>query len=336
MRHHGITINGIGAVAGDLMPAADAIHAGHYSAQQAQRNHQDSLAIAPECTGQELATRAGRQALRGFHRHMDLHLHSTIHDPGLDFWSLNCFVADQLGLDTTMTLGVNGMSNSMVAGLELAANVLKGQPGQAALITAGDTFHTPLFDRWQTDPGITYGDAGAAVLLQRDSRDDAVAELISTASCAQPQLEGLHRGNTGWYNGNIYRPPIQLRQRKAHWLATHDGPGSLETLNATAVSTVVKRALYDAELELDDLRFLLCPHYGAPLTHRHCLAPLGFPEERSSAFLARRYGHMGACDHIVDLHHLLTRRLVTAGDHIALLGIGVGMTWTAAILRITN
>ncbi|MGW5789224.1 ketoacyl-ACP synthase III family protein [Saccharopolyspora sp. NPDC003752] len=336
MRHHGITINGIGAVTGDLMPTADAIRAGRYSAQQAQRNHQDSLAVAPECTGPELAIRAGRQALRGFHRRLDLHLHSTIHDPGIDFWSPHCFVADQLGLNTTMTLAVNGMSNSMVAGLELATNVIKGQPGRSALLTAGDTFHAPLFDRWQTDPGITYGDAGAAVLLQRDSRDDAVAELISTASCAQPQLEGLHRGNTGWYDGNTYRPPIQLRQRKAHWLATHGGPGSLETLNAAAVSTVVKQALYDAEIELDDIRFLLCPHYGAPLTHRHCLAPLGIPEERSSAFLARRYGHMGACDHIVGLHHLLIRRLVAAGDHIALLGIGVGMTWSAAILRITN
>ncbi|PKW18750.1 ketoacyl-ACP synthase III family protein [Saccharopolyspora spinosa] len=334
MKHHRITINGVGAVTGDLAPVADAINTGRYSPEQARRNQQSSVAVAPDRTGPELAAHAGHQALRGFSGRLDLHLHATIHDPGLDFWSHNSYVADQLRLDTTMTLALNGMSNSMIAGLELAATVLAGQHGHAALLTAGDTFHAPLFDRWQTDPGITYGDAGAAVLLHRDSPHDAVAELIATASHAQPCLEGLHRGKTPWYNGNTYRPPIQLRHRKAHWLGTHDGPGTIEALNAAATTAVVKQVLYDAELELDDVRWVLCPHYGAPLAHRHCLAPLRIPEQRSSTFLARRYGHMGAADHIIDLHHLLTRHQATTGDHVILLGIGVGMTWTAALLRI--
>ncbi|WP_168588477.1 3-oxoacyl-[acyl-carrier-protein] synthase III C-terminal domain-containing protein [Saccharopolyspora sp. ASAGF58] len=319
---------------GDLAKATDAINAGRYSAEQAHRNRQDSVAVAHGRIGPELAAQAGRQVLQAGTRHLDLHLHATIHDPAIDFWSASSFVADQIGVDTPITLSINAMSNSMVAGLQLAASVLAGQSGHCALLTAGDVFHSPLFDRWQADAGIVYGDAGSAILLHRDTHTKAVADLISTASHASPGLEALHRGSTQWYSGDTDRPPIQLRQRKGQWLAAHGGSDSVDSINTTGVNAVLKTALYDAELELDDISWVLCPHYGDNLTQRHCLAPLGIPEDRTTAFLARALGHLGASDQIVDLHHLLTRRLVNPGDHVVLLGIGVGMTWTAAVLRI--
>ncbi|RKT86397.1 3-oxoacyl-[acyl-carrier-protein] synthase-3 [Saccharopolyspora antimicrobica] len=334
MRHHGITLHGIGAVAGDLVTSIDAIRDGHYSAEQAHRNRQDSTAVAAGRTGPELAAQAGRQAMHAAERDVDLHLHATIHDPGLDFWSAASFVAHQTGITPMLTLSINAMSNSMIAGLQLAAGVLEGHAGHSALLTAGDVFEPPLFDRWQTDAGIVYGDAGTALLLHRDDTTPAIADVLSTASESHPSLEALHRGNSNWHSGHTYRPPIQLRTRKAQFLATHGGGSSIEGTNTTAVSNVLKTALYQAEIELNDLARILCPHYGNALTQRHCLTPLGIPEERTTAFLGRWLGHMGASDQITDLHYLLTRGLLNPGDHVALLGIGVGMTWTAAILRI--
>ncbi|KAA5825450.1 3-oxoacyl-ACP synthase [Saccharopolyspora hirsuta] len=334
MRHHGITLHGIGAVTGDLVTAVDAIRDGRYSLEQARRNRQDSVAVATGRTGPELAAQAARQAMHGSERDVDLHLHATIHDPGLDFWSPASFVAHQAGITPMMTLSINAMSNSMVAGLQLAAGVLQGHAGHSALLTAGDVFQPPLFDRWQTDAGIVYGDAGTAFLLHRDDTTPAIADVLSTASESHPSLEALHRGTTDWHSGHTHRPPIRLRTRKAQYLATHGGPTAIDSTNTTAVSNVLKTALYEADLELDDLARILCPHYGEALTHRHCLAPLGIPEERTTAFLGRWLGHMGASDQIADLHYLLTRGLLQPGEHIALLGIGVGMTWTAAILHI--
>ncbi|MGW1680099.1 ketoacyl-ACP synthase III family protein [Saccharopolyspora sp. NPDC002376] len=334
MRHHGITLHGIGAVTGELVTAVDAIRDGLYSAEQARRNHQDSVAVATGRTGPELAAQAGRQAMHAAERDVDLHLHATIHDSGLDFWSAASYVAYQTGITPMMTLSINVMSNSMIAGLQLATHVLEGHAGHSALLTAGDVFEPPLFDRWQTDAGIVYGDAGTALLLHRDDTTPAIADVVSTASQSHPSLEALHRGTTDWHSGHTYRPPIQLRTRKAQYLATHGGSTAIDSTNANALGNVLKTALYEADLELNDIARVLCPHYGTALTHRHCLTPLGIPEERTTAFLGRWLGHMGASDQISDLHYLLSRGLLQPGDHVALIGIGVGMTWTAAILRI--
>ena len=94
------------------------------------------------------------------------------------------------------------------------------------------------------------------------------------------------------------------------------------------------KALHDAGLgDLDRVRWVLCPHYGAALVERHCLTPLGIPAERTLAWLGRRYGHIGAGDQFLGLEHLLDHGLLDAGDYALLLGIGVGMSFSAAIVR---
>lgn len=264
---------------------------------------------------------------------VDLHLHATILDAGLDFWSSAAYVASRLAIQPRMSMNISAMSNSMVAGLDLAAAVLSAGNGSSALLTAGDTFPPPLFDRWQGDAGIMYGDAGSALRLTRKRSASGLLELVAAASLAEPELEGLHRGSQEWSCGGTYRPPVRVRHRKARWLADHGGPAEVDRRNATGVTSVVKQALYEAEIDLDDVQRVLCPHYGHHLLQRHCLAPLGIESDRTTAELGRRTGHMGASDQIIDLAHLLHHGELRPGEHVLLLGIGVGMTWTAAVLR---
>jgi 3-oxoacyl-[acyl-carrier-protein] synthase III len=334
LEYQGIVIEAVGSVIGDLVPAEKAIWDGRYSRERARRTGQESIAVAEDRTGPQLAVQAGQQVLARDSGWVSLHLHATIHDPGLDFWSASSYVADQLGLDPAMTLSINAMSNSAVAGLELAASVLSSRAdGSRALITAGDTFAMPRFDAWQGDSGIAYGDGGSALLVGRGSGKPGLAELVSTASYADPGLEGLHRGDEDWYSGDTSRPPVRLRQRKAQWLSANAGTDEVDLRNALGVATVTKEALYDAEIDMGDVRWVLCPNYGAALLDRHCLAPLGISHDRTMGHLGRRYGHMGASDQIVALHDLVQRGLVNPGEYVMLLGIGVGMTWTAAVVR---
>jgi 3-oxoacyl-[acyl-carrier-protein] synthase III len=332
MRYHGVVVERLGSVVGELVSARQAIHNGRFSARDAARTGQESIAVCAGATGPQLAVRSARQALASETGPVALHLHATIHDPGLDFWSASSYVADQLGVDVRMTMSLNAMSNSAVAGMELAASVLTAQHGSGrALITAGDVFAMPRFDAWQSDSGIAYGDGAAAVLLSRGSR--GVADLVSTASYADPGLEGLHRGDEQWCSGRTRRPPVRLRQRKKQWLSSRAGVDEVDLRNAVGVTTVTKHALDDAEIDLSDVGYVLCPHYGAALLERHCLTPLGISADRTLAWLGRRYGHLGASDQIVALHHIQQHGLAKPGDYVLLLGIGVGMTWTAAVLR---
>lgn len=100
---------------------------------------------------------------------------------------------------------------------------------------------------------------------------------------------------------------------------------------------VCKRALGEAGLDLDDVRWVLAPHYGLQQLHSQIGQVLDLNEDRTLARpLGLRVGHMGPVDQGMALDYMLRcpDRLVDAGDNVLLLGVGVGKTYTAAVVRV--
>jgi 3-oxoacyl-[acyl-carrier-protein] synthase III len=64
------------------------------------------------------------------------------------------------------------------------------------------------------------------------------------------------------------------------------------------------------------------------------LGPLGIDPARGMLDFGRRVGHLGVNDHIAALDHLLATREVVAGDRILMLGNGVGIGLSCAVLEI--
>ncbi|MFI5586478.1 ketoacyl-ACP synthase III family protein [Amycolatopsis sp. NPDC051758] len=340
MRVDDLHLTGIGADVGALTPVAVPLAAGEFTSADADRTGQLSTAVST-LPGPELAVRAGREALRqselttGDAAWPTLCLHAGIYHPGIDFWHAASYVRDQLGLGAGpgLTLELGAMSNSLVAGLDIAASVLRGRPDhEAALITAGDRFGAPGFPHWSTDTGIVYGDAGSAVVL---SRRPGLARVRAIASFTDPSLEGLQRGDEPFRTASVTaHRSLDIRRRKRQWLGRHGGPAHVDTRNADGVTTVVKTALSEAGIDLPDIAKICAPHYGRRLVHTQILRPLGVPEHRTMTELGLRVGHLGASDQIVALDHLLRTGEAGPGDHVLLLGIGVGMTWTAVVLQL--
>ncbi|MFL6121180.1 3-oxoacyl-ACP synthase, partial [Actinophytocola sp.] len=276
MRLDDVYLNGVGCDVGALVPVALPLAAGEFTADDAARTGQLSTAVA-ERYGPELAVRAGREALRqaGDDITPSLCLHAGIYHPGIDFWHAASYVRDQLGLGAGpgLTLELGAMSNSLVAGLDIAASVLRGRPDHdAALITAGDRFGAPGFPHWSTDTGIVYGDAGSAVVL---SRRPGLARIRSIASFTDPSLEGLQRGDEPFRTASVTaHRSLDIRRRKRQWLGRHGGPAHVDTRNADGVTTVVKTALSEAGLDLPDIAKICAPHYGRRLVQTQILRPL--------------------------------------------------------------
>ncbi len=339
MRFDDLHINGIGCDVGVLTPVAVPLAAGDFTPEDLSRTGQVSTAMA-ERYGPELAVRAGREALRqvrlrtGREVQPSLCLHVGIYHSGIDFWHAASFVRDQLGIGAGpgLTVELGAMSNSVVAGMDVAASMLRGRPDHhAALITAGDRFGGPGFPHWSTDIGIVYGDAGSAVVI---SRRPGIARIKAIASFTDPSLEGLQRGEEPFRAASIAaHHAIDIRRRKRQWLSRRTVT-EVNLRNADAVSTVVKIALTDAGIDLPDLMKICAPHYGRRLVETQILRPLGITEDRTMTELGLRVGHLGASDQIVALDHLLDSGETTNGDHVLLLGIGVGMTWTAVVLEV--
>ena len=49
-----------------------------------------------------------------------------------------------------------------------------------------------------------------------------------------------------------------------------------------------------------------------------------------------QWGHIGPNDQLIGLTHLIAQHAVSPGEHIALLGMGIGMTWTSTILQVEH
>lgn len=334
-----VHVVGVGAELGELIsPASNADEAGQ---RNAQRCAQRSIAVSSS-SGPELAAIGGQRALRCAATVLrcdqdtipvDLHLHATIWDRGIDFWSAPCFVRGENSAPG-LSVGIDGMSNSVVASLELAARILAGSPDvRSALLTAGDRFGAPGFCHWNTDLDIIYGDAGTGMVL---GRQPGLARLISACSWTDASLEGLNRGREPLRRrvDADRNAPLDVGGRKVDWRTR--SRVDVRARNSIGISHVVRRCLDDAGLTIDAVNHIYCPFYGRPLAYRHVLEPLGVPAAKTRIDLGAQLGHLGASDQTVALWYDLHRGQVAPGDRVLLIGIGVGMTWTAALLEITD
>jgi 3-oxoacyl-[acyl-carrier-protein] synthase-3 len=332
---------GLGVELGELVSPEEAVNTGERGRRNAIEAGQRSISVS-ELSGPELALAAGRAALHTAaawldadvtHVPIDLHLHATIWDKGIDFWSAACFARPSSTAAPGLSVELGGMSNSVVAGIELAGRTLGGPSDfQVALLTAGDRFGAPGFCAWNTDAGIIYGDAGCGVVL---ARRPGLARVVAACSWTDAGLEGLNRG----HEPHRRQPdadrvsPLDVGGRKVDW--SRATGISVAARNAVGVSEVVKRVLDEACADLGDIAMVCTPFYGGSLARKHLLAPLGVSGGQTSAALGSRLGHLGASDQIVALWHQLHTGRLRPGDLVLLLGIGVGMTWTAALLRVT-
>ncbi|QYN18913.1 3-oxoacyl-[acyl-carrier-protein] synthase III C-terminal domain-containing protein [Amycolatopsis sp. DSM 110486] len=224
------------------------------------------------------------------------------------------------------------MSNSLVGGIDLTARMISGSDDIShILLTGGETFGAPAFDHFTTDHGIAYGDGGSAIIL---GRAPGLARVLATASYTDPTLEQLHRGHSRFLPAGTTEVGVEhVRERKTQYLRTV-GARSVRTRTARGIREVVSRVLDDTGLALADLSWVVLPHYGHHHLETQCLQPLGLADVVTLKHAGDQWGHIGPNDQIIGLTHLLARRAVDAGDHVALIGIGIGMTWTAVILRI--
>ncbi|WP_328442870.1 3-oxoacyl-[acyl-carrier-protein] synthase III C-terminal domain-containing protein [Amycolatopsis sp. NBC_00438] len=341
MQWKNLHIRGVGAALGDIVAVEDLEPARTLHEATSQRG----VSIARNSTGMDLAIRAGRNALASMAMTTtgplpvpDMHFHAAIWrgSRGIDFWSRAAYVRSRLGLPAGRGIATefNAMSNSLVGGIDISARVLAGSPDlDTVLLTGGETFGPPAFDHLTADHGIAYGDGGSALIL---GRHRGLAQILATSSYTDPTLEQLHRGNDRFLPAGTTELGIERIHERKRQYTDVVGAASVTRRNHEGVRAVIDEALHDANLSLDQLRWVLLPHYGRHLLDTHCLRPLGITTDRTLSHAGDQWGHIGPNDQLIGLTHLLTRGAVAPGDHVALLGIGIGMTWTAGIVRIDS
>lgn len=295
----------------------------------------DSVAVGEGTTGPDMAIRAAKAAVARAGlppEEYGLLLHTSLWFQGLDMWGTASYVADNCVGSQAVAFDLQQRSCGGMGGLHLAAAYLTAGYASTALVTSGDAFAPPAFDRWNSQMFTLFGDAGTALVL---STRGGFARLLATAAFADNSLEGWGRGSEPFVFAPGQEQPVPVLKRAAQHAATPQAEGSWERIEA-AMRKTRDQVLGDAGIGLGDITRAVLPfiHRGAGLSENY--DTLGFAEEQSLWGYGRTVGHLGAGDQFAGLNHLIETKAVAPGDRVLLFGVGVGFSIAAAVVEIVD
>ncbi|MGW0707283.1 ketoacyl-ACP synthase III family protein [Streptomyces sp. NPDC002643] len=316
----------------------EALRDGLCDERAASRSGIVSVAVSASASAPELAVGAAREVLERTATpctDVDLVLHATVQHQGHDLWAPASYIQRYALGNRCPAIEIKQLSNGGMAALELASGYLLGTPGRtAALLTTGDVFGGPGFDRWRSDPGTVYGDAGTALVLGRGHT--GLARLRSLVTVSDADLEQMHRGRDPFSRVPFaVRRPIDLGLLQRTFIEDTGRSYSVARITAGQDETL-KRALAEADCTLADIAWFVLPHFGRGRLNSTFLRRWNIPEERTTWRWGRSVGHLGAGDQFAGLAFLAESGLPRAGALGLLFGVGAGFTWSCAVVEFTG
>lgn len=317
--------------------AEEAMRSGVFDRRSYKRCQVESVRVAAdgESPG-ELAAAAATSALqRSGSRGADiaLILHACVYHQGREVWPPASYVQRVAVGNSCPAVELRQMSNGGMAALHMGVGYLASRPaGSEVLITTGDTFPLPGFDRWNSDPGTVFADGGTAAVL---SNQDGFARIHSVAMASDSSLEPMHNGTDPFTASAADEQPLDFDRRKRQFL---DEVGMQFAIDRVDVGqqVVVEQALADAGAKLDDVDWFVLPAFGRRRLDLGLFGKFAIPPERSTWPWARQVGHLGAGDQIAGLDHLITSGQARPGQLCLLVGVGGGFSWSASVVEVRS
>ncbi|MFC3997677.1 ketoacyl-ACP synthase III family protein [Nocardiopsis sediminis] len=337
MRFGNLYIAGTGRHLPPPQAVADAVRAGLCERRAVWRTGIESVCVSAGESGPEMAVHAARRALRqsgGDPAGVALLLHAGTYFQGHDMWAPASYVQRAALGNDCPAIEVRQMSNGGLAALELAAAYTLADPArERALITTGDRFARPGFDRWASDPGTVYADGGTALVLSSRS---GFARLRSLVTVSDPALEAMQRGTDPFSCAPLTaRTPIDVEVQRRAYVAQAGLDTVLDRIDA-GQAEALKRALDDAGADLGDIDRFVLPNLGRARMTAHFYGKFDIDPDRTTWDWGRRIGHLGAGDQIAGLGHLADSGHLLPGHLCLLAGVGAGFTWSVAVVEMLS
>jgi 3-oxoacyl-[acyl-carrier-protein] synthase III len=333
----GVYINGLGVFLPHYVSSEEAIAQGLYDEDVYQGTGLTGTHVARDIPPLTMAVHAAKQALARSGNDVgtiDTLIHSGNPAQGPVSASYSGYVLRQLGGSDVHTMEISQGCSGVFGAIEVGIGFLTGAAGmQTALITTAESVETPLLDRWRGyGPGVIMGDGAAALTL---SAEGGFARIVSMASSTLSEFEHWHRGNESMLPQQDEKSRMpNMVQRTMDFLGTGISlPEIIEMLSKFSMD-VCHRALDDAGVRPEDLARAIANNSDGRMLYHGFMKPLGLPMERSTYDYGRGIGHMGSCDQIVSLDHLLTSDQLKPDDYVMMLTQGPGMVTSCLVIQI--
>ncbi|MGX7827592.1 ketoacyl-ACP synthase III family protein [Actinokineospora sp. 24-640] len=313
-----------------LVPVAQAEAAGLVDDMHTGLGY-DSIAVAEGVAGPQLAIAAGRKAIErsGFPaQEYELMIHSSLWFQGLDMWGTASYVANETVGAQALSMDLQQRSCGGMAALHMATAYLRAGYASTALLTTGDNFAAPAFDRWNSQMYTLFGDGGTALAL---STRDGFARVLATSAFADNSLEGFGRGTEAFRFAPGTEAPVPVLRRLLQHSQTPGSEDGWERIEAAMLKTR-DQVLSEAGVELDQISRAVLPFIHRGGGQRENWDVLGFTEEQTVWDYGRTVGHLGAGDQFAGLDSVAGS--LVPGERVLVFGVGVGFNFVAAVLEV--
>ncbi|GAA0573313.1 ketoacyl-ACP synthase III family protein [Paractinoplanes ferrugineus] len=318
----------------------DAVATGKLAASEVERIGVAQLSVSSRWSGPEMAVEAARAALTRANwdpSRVGLVLQTWIYHQGHDMWSPPHFVASQLGTPDALAYAVQQGCNGGAQALQVAAMHLAADPGiGAALITSGDRFLPPGFERWNCDYGLGFGDGGSAALLHHGDGEPDDWALVSLASATAADLELMLRHGDEFSPTPLWHSSyIDLKRPKKSYMNAY-GKERFGEIATTMIRKVVVDSIHDARLEIDDprIKYIALPRLGDYLLDGIYLPVLSDALKAEQLRFGAKTGHLGCGDFLSNLADLRDHVPLEPGDVALVVSGGAAWTWSSAVVQV--
>jgi 3-oxoacyl-[acyl-carrier-protein] synthase-3 len=272
-----------------------------------------------------LGAAAARRALNAAGlepRDLDLIICGTI-SPEMTFPSTACFIAADLGLDSTPAFDITAACSGFIYTLETAAAFIKAGRYKNVLVIGAETL-SRITDYKDRSSCILFGDGAGALVLQR---------------CNDPQrgviYSSLHADGHGWEM--LCCKPGSRHPVNEVLLATGDQYMKIKGREVYKFAVqrfeeLIEDAMRKCELTADQIK-LIVPHQVNKRIIDSAMDKLGLGPEKAYVNI-ERYGNTSAASIPIALDEAIREGKLSPGDVTIMVAFGAGLTWANAVVRI--
>lgn len=276
-------------------------------------------------TTTSLATRAAQKALDVadvLPSEIDLIIVATA-TPEHMFPSTASLVQDLLGATNAGAFDLSAACSGFVYALDMAASKIQTGTLNTVVVIGAETL-SRVIDWSDRGTCILFGDGAGAVVLQGSDIPGGILSSILRSDGSGWDLLTLPTASsrdTYLQDGNHQMHRIYMDGRGVYRFASR------------VIGDSIKDALHQVGLQPDDLD-LVIPHQANQRIIEHAAKSLKIPGDRVYSNIAH-YGNTSAATIPIALAEALAEGRVSAGDTLAFVGFGGGLSWASIVIEWT-
>ena len=279
----------------------------------------------PDESTASLATAAARRALEAAGMEpadLDLIICGTI-SPEMTFPSTACFVAANLGLNSTPAFDIAAACSGFIYTLEAGSSFIKSGRYRNVLVIGAETL-SRITDYKDRASCILFGDGAGAVVLQRSN--DARRGVIYSS---------LHADGHGWEM--LCCKPGSRHPIDDALLAERDQYMKIKGREVYKFAVqrfeeLIEDAMRKCELTADQIN-LVIPHQSNRRIIDSATHKLGLPPEKVFVNIDK-YGNTSAASVPIALDEAWRSGRIQRDDVLIMVAFGAGLTWANAVVRV--